>query len=157
WDTYDKGNYDVRLHVIGKDSKTLTAADSPRFEARPSLACDAKDRVWIAYESGDEQWGKDYSTTQIKKTPFDKNPGCDLYVNRTIGVKCLVDGKLMQPANAFRADQQRRNQSVPRLVVDNAGGVWLLYRQHPLPGGQGEVWNSYAVRYDGQQWSTAQR
>ena len=32
-----------------------------RFEARPSLACDGKDRVWIAYEEGDEQWGKDFA------------------------------------------------------------------------------------------------
>jgi hypothetical protein len=46
---------------------------------------------------------------------------------------------------------------VPRLAVDAAGGVWLLYRQHPVELVGGEVWNSYATRYDGKQWSAPRR
>ena len=42
-------------------------AGSAKFEARPSLACDAKGRVWIAYEEGDEQWGKDFANNQFKR------------------------------------------------------------------------------------------
>ena len=30
------------------------------FEARPSLAVDPQDRVWIAYEMGGPNWGKDF-------------------------------------------------------------------------------------------------
>src|SRR5262249_4918840 len=48
----------------------------------------------------------------------------------------------------------RRGKSVPRLAVDDGGGVWLLLRHHPLPGAAGEVWNSFALRYDGRRWST---
>jgi hypothetical protein len=46
-----------------------------------------------------------------------------------------------------------RNKSLPRLMGDADGGLWLLVRHHPLPGGAGEVWHSYATRYDGQAWS----
>ena len=41
--------------------------------------------------------------------------------------------------------------------MDAAGGLWLLLRHHPLPGGRGEVWNSYALRYHGRQWSPIRR
>jgi hypothetical protein len=156
WDTYDKGNYDVRLRRVGKDARTWTVAGSPKFEARPSLACDAKGRVWVAYEEGDEQWGKDYATDQFKKIGFEKNPGFALYINRKVRVKCLVDGKVQQPAAQPEAAfpvKPRKNKSVPRLALDGAGGLWLLLRHHPLPGGLGEVWQSYALRYDGKAWS----
>jgi hypothetical protein len=157
WDTYDKGNYDVRLRRLGKDDKTWTVAGSARFEARPSLVCDGQGRVWIAYEEGDEQWGKDYSNEQFKKIGFKKNPGFGLYINRTIKVKCLANDKLMRPGGdlekAVQRGDLRRNKSVPRLAVDKDGGIWLLFRHHPLRRGNGEAWQSYAVRHDGTDWS----
>ncbi len=169
WDTYDKGNYDVQLFTLdkdGKDGTTLAVADSPRFEARPHLACDKQDRLWISYEEGDEQWGKDYNFNRDygAKTPrqhgLPDSPGFALYVHRTVRVKCLADGKLRQPAGDLQqalAGALKRNKSLPRLVVDAAGGLWLLLRHHPLPGGAGEVWNSYALRYQGRQWSPPRR
>ncbi len=158
YDTYDKGNYDVAMFVAGKESKTIPIATSARFEARPHLVCDSKDRVWIAYEQGDEQWGKDYANNTPNKIPV-KNLGNPLYLKRTVKVKCLADGKLQQPAGdlekAFTASKLVRNKSCPRLTVDEAGGVWLFVRHHPLPGAAGEVWNSFICRYDGKQWSPA--
>jgi hypothetical protein len=159
WDTYDKGNYDVRLRVLGKEDKTWTVAGTAKFEARSHLACDGQDRLWIAYEEGDEQWGKDYANEQFRRIGLQKNPGYALYINRTVRVKCLADGKLMQPAGPLEqafAGTLQRNKSVPRLAADSAGGVWLFFRHHPLPDGAGEVWDSYAVRYDGRVWSTPQ-
>src|SRR5262249_8019673 len=70
--------------------------------------------------------------------------------------KCLDDGTLKQPAGAPGSALDalgERNQSVPRLAVDSSGGVWLLVRHHPLPGGAGEAWVSSQLRYDGSQWS----
>jgi hypothetical protein len=156
WDTYDKGNYDVMLQAIGKEVKSWTVAGTAKFEARPHLVCDAGDRVWITYEEGDEQWGKDYANQQFRRIGLEKNPGYALYINRTVKVKCLVDGKLVQPPGDLQhalAGSLKRNKSLPRLGVDAAGGVWLLVRHHPLPNGAGEVWDSYALRYDGRQWS----
>lgn len=159
YDTYDKGNYDIMLVMAGKESKTIPLATSARFEARPHVACDSKDRVWIAYEEGDEQWGKDYANANPGKVPV-KNLGSPLYLRRTVKVKCLADGKLQQPAaldSSFAAGGLARNKSCPRLAVDEAGGVWLFLRHHPTPGAAGEVWNSFVFRYDGKQWSPARR
>ena len=75
-------------------------------------------------------------------------------------MKCLVDGKVMQPAGDLaKAINQRtaNNKSMPRLGVDGAGNVWLLYRHHPKPLGAGEVWNSFATHYDGANWSEPRR
>jgi hypothetical protein len=159
WDTYDRGNYDVRLYQAGKEPKTWTVAGSVKFEARPCVVCDKAGRVWIAYEEGDEQWGKDFSNNQFKKIGFKKNPGFALYINRTLRVKCLVDGKIQKPSvqpEPTEARARAKNRSVPRLVVDAAGGLWLFWREHPLPGGGGEVWQSEFSHYNGREWSGAQ-
>ena len=161
YDTYAGGSYDVRVVEITPHGKTVHAiASSARFEARPSIVCDAQDRLWIAYEEGDEQWGKDYSTNMFRKIGFDENPGNALYISRTVQVKCLVDGKVMQPAGDLQkaiSPRTANNKSVPRLGVDGGGNVWLLYRHHPKPLGAGEVWNSFATRHDGKDWSTPRR
>ena len=161
YDTYEKDNYDVHVaELSGTDVRTVVIAGSPRFEARVSLVCDKQNRLWVAYEEGDEQWGKDYSSAEFAKIGLSGNPGRPLYLSRTVRVRCLVDGQVMQPAADLQAaltPKSANNKSVPRLAVDDAGGLWLFYRHHPRPFGQGEVWNSFAVRYDGQQWSTPQR
>jgi len=159
WDTYEKGNYDVRLQMIGENPRTLDVARSARFEARVNLTCDAADRLWIAYEEGDEQWGKDYSIpVEWGRNRGDVDPGYGLYVNRTIKVKCLEKGELLRPAERIEqvfADKFGGNKSLPQMVADDRGGLWLLFRRHPKPDnrGGGETWNSYAVRYDGNHWS----
>ncbi|HTU90836.1 MAG TPA: hypothetical protein VMF69_12225, partial [Gemmataceae bacterium] len=70
------------------------------------------------------------------------------------------DGKWRRPAGDLQAalnQTLKRKKSLPRLAVDEAGGLWLLVRHHPLPGGAGEVWNSFALRYQGRQWSPTRR
>jgi hypothetical protein len=159
YDTYDQANYDVMLAVVNRESRTIPVATSAKFEARPQIVCDPRGRVWIAYEEGDEQWGKDYAHGgNVNNVGLEKNPGFALYVNRTVRVKCLADGKLLEPAGnlekAFADSPLRRNKSLPRLAVDASGGVWLLVRHHLVPGAAGEAWASFALRYDGSRWSS---
>src|SRR5581483_5162883 len=97
YDSYAKDNYDVHLHTL-PSGKTTDIATSPRFEARAHLAVDGNDRVWIAYEEGDEQWGKDYANANPVKSGLPANKGFPLYLHRTVRVRCLDNGKLMQPA-----------------------------------------------------------
>ena len=160
WDTYDKGNYDVRLYAAGKEPWTIEVANSARFEARPSLVCDGQDRLWIAYEEGDEQWGKDFCGDHFQKIPLPSNPGFPLYRDRTVRVKCLVDRWLVEPAGDLQQAFGKRlpfGKSVPRLAVDGDGGLWLFLRHHPLPTRAGEVWDSFALRYQGKEWSAPRR
>lgn len=161
YDTYEKSNYDVHVAEISGDAvKTHVIAGSARYEARVSLTCDKQDRVWIAYEDGDEQWGQDFSNGEFAKIGLKGNPGRPLYQKRTLRVRCLTNGQVMQPSADLQAallERTANNKSLPRLAMDDAGGLWLMYRHHPRAFGFGEVWNSFAVRYDGQKWSTPQR
>ena len=161
YDTYEKENYDVHVARIGPMGvEIIPIAKSAKCEVRPSIACDKQDRLWIAYEEGDEQWGKDYSTNQFRKIGFDENPGAALYITRTVRVRCLENGKVMEPKGDLQKAmiaKSANNKSVARIAVDAAGAPWLLYRHHPKPLGAGEVWNSYALRYDGEAWSTPRR
>ncbi|MGH7128576.1 MAG: hypothetical protein ACREIV_08395, partial [Planctomycetaceae bacterium] len=161
YDSYERGSYDIFIRRFRLDGVTASSAGqssitTPAFEARPHILCDDADRLWIAYESGDEQWGKDYQGDQPEKVGLE-NKGFGLYVTRTVKVACVVDGKLMQPS----ADLQKvldegspRSRSVPRLARDDNGGLWLLYRHHLNNTGRGEAWVSHATRFDGQSWST---
>jgi hypothetical protein len=164
WDTYDKGDYDVylrRVHFsdqIGLDDPIPIAA-TVDFEGRSSLAYDAQNRLWIAYEVAGTRWGKDfglYDTT-----------GLPLYSSHTIQVRCLIGNDLYTTTNdvatalpgtpashlflpttrgAFPTQPdptlvQKRlpndnigpptgpKNSFPRLATDSEGTVYLAFRQ----------------------------
>src|SRR5207302_9562908 len=95
-DTYKEGRYSVYLHPFeggGFGAETAIAATS-KLQARPSCAYDLAGRLWIAYEEGPEQWGKDYGALA-------PNKGHPLYDERSVRVVCLVDSKLFRPAAAL--------------------------------------------------------
>jgi hypothetical protein len=88
WDTYDKGDYDVyfrRLRTEGKqiqmDAPTPVAA-TQNFEARSSVAYDAKNRLWVAYEASEKKWGKDFGAYETT--------GVALYQGHNLKVKCFA-------------------------------------------------------------------
>jgi hypothetical protein len=88
WDTYDKGDYDVyfrRVRAEGKqiqmDPPTPVAA-TQNFEARSSLAYDAKNRLWVAYEASEKKWGKDFGAYETT--------GVALYQGHNLKVKCFA-------------------------------------------------------------------
>jgi hypothetical protein len=164
WDTYDKGDYDVYLRrvrftgQIGMDDPIPIAA-TLGFEARSSLAYDAQNRLWIAYEVSGPKWGKDFGAYDTTGTP--------LYENHTIQVRCLMGNDLyattqdvagvlpgapntqlflptipgpfpIQP-DPTAAQQRQPNSGVdggpsprnsfPRLATDPEGTVYLAFRR----------------------------
>jgi hypothetical protein len=163
WDTYDRGNYDVyaRRLADGRLDEPVAVATSPRFEARPSLAIDRQGRLWVAFEDADAEWGKDFGTR------YQGRQGVPLYLERTILVRCLEQGRLRAPkaqvvpsVMATHSDDPTRplgshpRISFPRLAVDDRGALWMLYRRHPSPQNtEGERWVSFATRFDGASWS----
>jgi hypothetical protein len=170
YDVYSAlGSYDVHLDVFEKNLavKSFEVATSPKFEARPSIAYDPSGRLWIAYEEGPENWGKDYGSLVTGK-------GSPLYSARSVRVVCLdTDGKLKRPTAelptstveppAMAGDAVKTNlferasrYAYPKIGLDGDGRVWLTYRRnfgsryssHP-----GAYWLTYARRLDGQAWS----
>jgi len=62
YDSYKNGNYDVFLsHVACGDLQgpEIPVAATALFEARATVAVDTSDRVWVAWEQGEQNWGKD--------------------------------------------------------------------------------------------------
>src|SRR5665811_2059710 len=90
WDTYDKGDYDVYVRRLSVNPLGLISLAAPQaaaasvgFEARSSIAYDAQNRLWIAYETAPRLWGKDYGALE--------STGTGLYLNHNIAVRA-IDG-----------------------------------------------------------------
>ena len=62
WDTYARGNYDVvaRTWRDGRLGPQFPIAQSGAFESRASAQYDRQGRLWVAWDEGDWNWGKDY-------------------------------------------------------------------------------------------------
>ena len=158
FDYYSDGDYDIRINISkgGANFGNHPVITSPRFEARPSVCYDPQGRLWVAYEEGPEQWGKDFGALDE-----DANP---LYNTRSVRVVCLEDGKLLKPAaelptstsNHKHPDEQTTRYAYPKIGIDGKGRVWLTYRQkfgsryssHP-----GSYWLTFARRLDGDHWT----
>jgi len=158
FDTYEDGNYDVRLLVFNEaspDKKQIVAiTKSPLFEASASVACDLQDRVWIAWEERGANWGKDTGAYYRDKGG---NPGSTLYNGGAwVRVACWQNGQLLYPADvAENLPRRLRNfNSYPRLAVDRSGRVWLSFRHREgWRGPAGTYWQSYLTSYEGNGWT----
>jgi hypothetical protein len=169
WDTYDKGDYDVYFRRLKMDGSIrmeapVAVAASAGFEARSSAAYDRQNRLWVAYETSEEKWGKDQG-------PYEKI-GVPLYRNHNVAVKCFQGSNVFEPAAdvvkvmpaaatpqtiqaAARKNAKKANQpqvpadehdtaapagqrmtlnSFPRLAVDPGGMVYITFRTRLFPG-----------------------
>jgi hypothetical protein len=161
----DTGDYDIAVNAQGGTGRSVSI-ESRQFEARPSIACDPKGRLWIAYEEGPEKWGKDSGALAEGGEP--------LYSNRSVRVVCLdTDGKLKRPAAElpvskvgnlraqFGPEVVHRNESstryaYPKIGLDGKGRLWLTYRQifgSRYTSHAGNCWLTFARRLDGDHWT----
>jgi hypothetical protein len=163
WDSYERGNYGVRIRSLSGGptpvlGSTLIPEESPLFGAHVSLACDRDGRLWAAWDESGPQWGKDYGFVDFVHGYY---PATRLYASRRIRLKCLVDGKWLEPAADFQAvlpaDLQEYNE-LPQLQVDSDNRLWMAFRhrtcRYPREDGwamQGR-WDLFATAYLGDRW-----
>ncbi len=126
WDTYADGDYDLRLRLIedGRLGDPVTLVDTASFEARPRAHYDASGRLWLAWEEGDPQWGKDYVNGAY-------DAGMGLLMKRQSRVAVYEGGRLRQPAGDLAEalpEQFRDVFLAPRLLTDAAGRPWVFFR-----------------------------
>jgi len=183
WDTYDKGDYDIWLREYDTKGKTQAArpvANTVMYEARPALAFDGANRLWVSWESSGPTWGKDWGA-------YERETGIGLYRDRQIGLSVLENGKWMEPQtpqwSALPGGRPRRGpanlpvrkaggdeerkpgeeadaapanayNNLGRIVADRDGRVWLLARsrQGNFQSPVGTVWLNHAAYFDGQKW-----
>jgi hypothetical protein len=167
YDTYKDGDYDVFVGLPAKVApKPVPIASSSKFEARPSICYDPQGRLWIAYEEGPVNWGKDSGALVLDQ-------GEPLYNERSVRVVCLKDGKLFKPVAELPTSRFKNpgaqfgpeivhkyetatRFSNPHLGIDGKGRVWVTYRQSyssrysSIPG---SYWLTMARRLDGDKWT----
>ncbi len=166
WDTYtpatdrSSANYDVvaRSFDGGKLSPLVPIATSARREAHASVAVDGRGRVWVAYDEAGENWGKDWGFLV-------RDRGIGLYLNRTLRVVCLENGKLLEPEQEIGAALPASMQlyaSLPSIHADESGRIWVAFRY--LAGARTRVvdgwgaqggWETAAIAFSGERWERA--
>jgi hypothetical protein len=94
WDSYRNGSYDIYARTArdqGQWGPEVPVAATPLYEAYPSIAYDSEGRLWIAYEAGPDNWGKDFGAH--------RSTGVPLYSARGIRLVGLDrSGRLFEPA-----------------------------------------------------------
>jgi hypothetical protein len=149
WDTFDKGDYDVYVAIAdaeGKLSQPEAVAATLGFEVRPSVAFDGDGRLWMAYESSGDQWGKDFGALKKKGIPL-------YQTGRSLAVKVRdKQGQWFEPADVMDAvpsanpvprANQARNRNRQQGRQPNRTPITAILRP-PIP-----VWPVIAMATSG--------
>lgn len=146
WDSYRNGDYDIflRRFVDGRLGPVEQVTASKDFQAHVSLAYDHRDRLWMAWDNGGPNWGKDhYGINGIHRGES------GLYFHRQAQVRVLDRGRIAKPVPpidhrfaaspitgswmALGLDSARQTYTeYPTLQVDGKGRVWAMLRTRTL-------------------------
>jgi len=167
WDQYSAaGGYDLMLrsYANGSLEAPRTISATPYAEMHADVAVDAADRVWIAWEEGGVNWGKDTGYENPKHRIHLRPGGSKLYgpansrtyPYRRPRVAVLSGERLEQPAVDFAAPAslQANLFQNPRLGVDGNGRVWVFLRHQFSARGRnaGHLFDFYATTLAGEKW-----
>ena len=170
WDTYDKGNYDVRLAPLlaaPPRRTSIDVANSARFEARPHYRLRRKGPGLDRLRGRRRAVGQGLRAARVQEDRSQKNPG--FRPVRQPHAPAEVPGRRQAdetgrelPAVPWQGRWTGR-PGPPGAQPERAAPGRRCGRRPlaaatgtiRLPTGGGEVWDSYALRYDGKKWSRA--
>jgi hypothetical protein len=159
YDSYKNGNYDVFLSHAGDPE--IAVAITPRFEARATVAVDSADRVWVAWEEGLPNWGKDQGYI-VRDRPF----GAFLGGVRHAQLRCYQNARWIEPAKPLGSVFAGDRVSQPHVFA-SGDNVWvaarvrttILGKKNPpdyyFPTPQHGYWEYWITRLDGDHWTEA--
>jgi hypothetical protein len=157
YDSYKSGTYNVFLaEVRGGQSvqPEVAVSPSPDFEARATLAVDTANRVWVAWEEGEPNWGKDNGFI-IRAT----QPGVGLGGVRRAMIRAYDGMKWLQPASSLNKALPGQNAYQPHVFSDGHGSVWVAAKPHLSSANQAGAnanrgyWEYYLTHLGGESWS----
>ena len=160
WDGYHSGDFNVYVRRRDSDGGWEAQRQVTRslgFDANVSLACDAADRLWMAWDHGEANWGKDWSSQR-----FRPGGGAGLYRVRSVKVAVLEGDRINEATGFMDAVQpaSRDYMQQARLVVDPSGHIWAVARSLTSVTtrvdnnwGAGGIWEMLVARLDENGWS----
>lgn len=170
WDSYRSENggaptYDVLFRTYSKSGlgAVQTISATPFAEMRTSVAVDGRDRVWVAWEQGGVNWGKDTGYANPQHHIWLRPGGSRLYgppdsrsaLYRRPRLAVFEGGQWREPARPLETawpDELRQNLYMsPRVAVDGNGHVWVLVRHQLIAQGRngGQFFDIYATTFTG--------
>ena len=158
YDSYKNGNYDVFMTELkgGQSPQSeITVTATPNFEARATVAVDTANRVWVAWEEGEPNWGKDNGFV-VRNTP--QGVGVGLGGVRRAMIRAYDGAKWLQPASSLNKALPGANAYQPHVFSDGHGSVWVAAKPHMnAPGGNANrgYWEYYVTHLEGNEWSKA--
>ena len=162
YDSYANGNYDVFLTALRDGSiavPEIAVASTGAYEAKATLAVDGEDRVWVAWERGGANWGKD-TGFNIR----DRQPGVRIGADREVRVAVYAEGRLQTPADPVQptfsdVPGTPKWTYQPHVFADSGGVVRLvakrLIRHRGERTGTRGYWEYWMTRYEGDSWAPA--
>ena len=170
FDSYRNGDYDVFLTSVnnGKLGEVYTIAASKFYEAHASVACTPDNRVWVAWEQGGFNWGKDQGHW-LNPNMTNKQRGTTLGSTRTVKIAALENGdgagngKILAGPVLEQAlgEVEPKITAMAGLAADSAGRLWLRFRKvnrGPL-GARGQFrryWTENVTHLTPDGWAPAQ-
>ncbi len=162
YDSYANGNYDVFLTGVRDGAVSVSemaVAATGRYEVKATVAVDGSDRVWVAWESGGANWGKD---TGYNIRP--RQPGVVIGANREVRVAALANGRLHSPAQPLQETYAAGEGTPkwtyqPHVFSDAEGNVLVaakrVIRHTSERAGTRGYWEYWLSRYAGGSWTAA--
>jgi hypothetical protein len=163
WDGYEDGDFNVyvrRISASGELGEIRQITKSPAFDANASLACDGRGRLWIAWDHGEANWGKDWTSQRFKP-----GGGAGLYRTRSVRLAVFDGKKLRQPATPIMDAIPREYKDYlqqARLQPDADGRIWVMGRSLTSfttrvnnNWGAGGIWEVIMTRLDSDGWMPA--
>ncbi len=127
----------------------IAITTEPAAQFHSSVAVDGDDRVWVAWDEGGINWGKDFS--RASSAPGSRG----LHYSRKIGVRVYANGRVQNPSADISQSPHRPHVALRRTA---APGDRRLRRDldglPPLDLAQPhEIYHFYATRLSGDAWS----
>jgi hypothetical protein len=129
FDSYRNGDYDVLLTSVrdGKAGDVIPIAKSNYYEAHASVACTPDGRVWVSWEQGGFNWGKDQGHwLRLGK----RDAGTTLGSSRAVKVAAYENGRVWAAPDVASALAEGRadDTAMGLLAADSEGRLWLRFR-----------------------------
>ncbi len=162
WDSYRENGYDLLIRGVTSTSEgpISEVSATPFAEMRADVSVDGADRVWISWEEGSANWGKDFGYENPRHR-INLKDGSRLYDPRgprLPRVAVLENGRWLQPSRPAVSSApgylDSRLFQNPRLALDGDGNVWVVLRHQWRPAGRwgGHFFDFYATTWADGKW-----